>query len=190
MWMLLELPVLYLFRLQNVVYCFYTWFDFNYFCCLILSLFSSSSARAIRPGVVAFGSNNVVPNAHASAGRGIKQSEATAGAGSIKSEEPLQSASHDANRSPRVSVGTRDMLGQKMPNFSNSSTSLSSPPSSGAYFSASDPVLLPSHDSRPLGAVGTIRREVGSQRAPFENFPTNSNGSKTATGKPVKTPVW
>ncbi|XP_015076395.1 GBF-interacting protein 1-like isoform X2 [Solanum pennellii] len=142
---------------------------------------SSSSARAIRPGVVAFGSNNVVPNAHASAGRGIKQSEATAGAGSIKSEEPLQSASHDANRSPRVSVGTRDMLGQKMPNFSNSSTSLSSPPSSGAYFSASDPVLLPSHDSRPLGAVGTIRREVGSQRAPFENFPTNSNGSKTAT---------
>lgn len=142
---------------------------------------SSSSARAIRPGVVAFGSNNVVPDAHASAGRGIKQSEATAGAGSIKSEEPLQSASHDANRSPRVSVGPRDMLGQKMPNFSNSSTSLSSPPSSGAYFSASDPVLLPSHDSRPPGIVGTIRREVGSQRAPFENLPTNSNGSKTVT---------
>lgn len=142
---------------------------------------SSSSARAIRPGVVAFGSNNVVPDAHASAGRGIKQSEATAGAGSIKSEEPLQSASHDANRSPRVSVGPRDMLGQKMPNFSNSSTSLSSPPSSGAYFSASDPVLLPSHDSRPPGTVGTIRREVGSQRAPFENLPTNSNGSKTVT---------
>lgn len=142
---------------------------------------SSSSARAIWPGVVAFGSNNVVPDAHASAGRGIKQSEATAGAGSIKSEEPLQSASHDANRSPRVSVGPRDMLGQKMPNFSNSSTSLSSPPSSGAYFSASDPVLLPSHDSRPPGTVGTIRREVGSQRAPFENLPTNSNGSKTVT---------
>lgn len=142
---------------------------------------SSSSARAIWPGVVAFGSNNVVPDAHASAGRGIKQSEATAGAGSIKSEEPLQSASHDANRSPRVSVGPRDMLGLKMPNFSNSSTSLSSPPSSGAYFSASDPVLLPSHDSRPPGTVGTIRREVGSQRAPFENLPTNSNGSKTVT---------
>ncbi|XP_049404428.1 GBF-interacting protein 1-like isoform X2 [Solanum stenotomum] len=142
---------------------------------------SSPSARAIRPGVVAFGSNNVVPDAHAAAGRGIKQSEATAGAGSIKSEEPLQSASHDANRSPRVSVGPRDMLGQKMPNSSNSSTSLSSPPSSGAYFSASDPVLLPSHDSRPPGTVGTIRREVGSQRAPFENLPTNSNGSKTAT---------
>ncbi|XP_049404429.1 GBF-interacting protein 1-like isoform X3 [Solanum stenotomum] len=145
---------------------------------------SSPSARAIRPGVVAFGSNNVVPDAHAAAGRGIKQSEATAGAGSIKSEEPLQSASHDANRSPRVSVGPRDMLGQKMPNSSNSSTSLSSPPSSGAYFSASDPVLLPSHDSRPPGTVGTIRREVGSQRAPFENLPTNSNGSKTATAGP------
>ncbi|KAK6789681.1 hypothetical protein RDI58_013481 [Solanum bulbocastanum] len=142
---------------------------------------SSSSARAIRPGVVAFRSNNDVPDAHASAGRGIKQSEATAGAGSVKSDEPLQSASHDANRNPRVSVETRDMLGQKMPNFSNSSTSLSSPHSSGAYFSASDPVLLPSHDSRPPGAVGTIRREVGSQRAPFENLPTNSNGSKTAT---------
>ncbi|MCD9646128.1 hypothetical protein HAX54_035696 [Datura stramonium] len=136
---------------------------------------NTSSARANGPGVVA-GSNSVVHDAHASAGRGIKQSEATAGAVSIKSEEPLQSASHDANRSPRVSAGTRDMLRQKMPNISNSSTSLS-----GAYFSASDPVLLPSHDSRPPGAVGTIRREVSGQRAPFEHVPSNSNGSKTAT---------
>ncbi|KAJ8564603.1 hypothetical protein K7X08_001063 [Anisodus acutangulus] len=132
---------------------------------------SSSSARA----------NNVVHDAHASAGRGVKQSEATAGAGSIKSEKPLQSPSHDVNRSRGVSAGTRDMLGQKKPNFSNSSTSLSSPPSSGACFSASDPVLFPSHDSRPPGAVGAIRREVSGQRAPFEHVPINSNGIKTAT---------
>ncbi|XP_055810709.1 GBF-interacting protein 1-like isoform X4 [Solanum dulcamara] len=142
---------------------------------------SSSSVRANGPGIVAFGSNSVLPDAHASAGRGIKQSEPTAGAGSIKSEEPLQSPSHDANRSPRVSAATMDMLGQKIPNSSNSSTSFSSPPSSGAYFSASDPVLLPSHDSRLPGAVGTIRREVSIQRAPFEHLPTSSNGSKTAT---------
>ncbi|XP_047269018.1 GBF-interacting protein 1-like isoform X3 [Capsicum annuum] len=141
---------------------------------------SSSSARANGPGVVAFGSNCIVLDAPASAGSGIKQSEATA-AGSIKPEEPLQSPSHDVNRSPRVSVGTKDRLGRKMPNFSNSSASLSSPPSSGAYFSASDPVLLPSHGSRPPGAVGTIRREVNGQRAPFEHVPTNSNGSKTGT---------
>lgn len=136
---------------------------------------------------MAFGSNSVVLNAHASTGRGIKQSEAKAGAGIIKSEEPFQSPGHDVNRSPRVSMGTKDMLEQKMPNFSNSSTSLSSPPSSGAYFSASDPVLLPSHDSRPPSAVGTIRREVSSQRSPSEHLPTNSNGSKTATGKPTRT---
>ncbi|CAN4097463.1 unnamed protein product [Withania somnifera] len=142
---------------------------------------SSSSARANGPGVVAFGSNSVVRDAHVSAGRGIKQSEASAGAGSIKSEEPLQSPSHDANRSPRVFVGAKDMLGQKMPNFSNSSTSLSSPPSSGGYFSASDPALLPSHDSRSPGAEGTILREVSDQRASFEHVPINSNGSKTAT---------
>ncbi|XP_059318360.1 GBF-interacting protein 1-like isoform X2 [Lycium ferocissimum] len=141
---------------------------------------SSSSAKANGPGVVAFGSNNVLPDARALSRRGIKQSEATAGAGSIKSEKPLQSPSHDVNRSPRVSVGTGDMLGHKMPNSRNSSTSLSSPPSSGA-FSASDLVLLPSHDSRPPGAVGTIRREVSGQRAPFEHVPTNCNGSKTAT---------
>ncbi|XP_075084008.1 uncharacterized protein LOC107832478 isoform X5 [Nicotiana tabacum] len=142
---------------------------------------SSSSSRANGPGAVAFGSNSVVHDAHASAGRGIKQSEATAGAGSVKSEEPLHSPSHDVIKSPRVSVGTRDTLGQKMPNSSNSSTSLSSPPSSGAYFSASDPVLLPSHDSRLPGAVGTIRREVGGQRVSSDHVPTNSIGSKATT---------
>ncbi|KAJ8564435.1 hypothetical protein K7X08_000895 [Anisodus acutangulus] len=142
---------------------------------------SLSNARVNGPGVVAFGSNSVVHDVHASAGRGIRQSEATVGAGSIRPKESLQSPSYDANRSPRVSMGTRDMLGQKMPNFSNSSSSLSSPPSSGAYFSVSDPVLLPSHDSRPPGAIGTIRREVSGQSAPFEHVPINFNGSKAAT---------
>ncbi|XP_070030493.1 GBF-interacting protein 1-like isoform X5 [Nicotiana tabacum] len=142
---------------------------------------SSSSSRANGPGAVAFGSNSVVHDAHASAGRGIKQSEATAGAGSVKSEEPLHTPSHGAGKSPRVSVGTRDTLGQTMPNSSNSSTSLSSPPSSGAYFSASDPVLLPSHDLRPPGAVGTIRREVGGQHVSSDHVPTNSIGSKATT---------
>lgn len=44
-----------------------------------------------------------------------------------------------------------------MQTSSNIPTSASSP---GAYFSASDPVLVSSQDSRLLGAVGTIKREI------------------------------
>lgn len=42
----------------------------------------------------------------------------------------------------------------------NIPTSEKSESSSGAYFSASDPVLVSSQDSRLLGAVGTIKREI------------------------------
>lgn len=40
--------------------------------------------------------------------------------------------------------------------------------SSSVCFSSSDPVLVPSNDSRVSGAVGTIKREVGIHRAPVE----------------------
>jgi len=54
---------------------------------------------------------------------------------------------------------------------SSSNNHLSSPkPASGSglYASASDPVLVPFLDSRIPGSVGTIKREVGSQRIAVE----------------------
>ncbi|KAJ4975563.1 hypothetical protein NE237_000669 [Protea cynaroides] len=50
---------------------------------------------------------------------------------------------------------------------------------SGVYSSASDPVLLPSMDSRFPGALGTIKREVGSQRTGVEPNATVSADSKS-----------
>lgn len=65
-----------------------------------------------------------------------------------------------------------------------SSEQLSSPmmPASvsGVYSSSLDPVLVPSRDSRVPGAVGTIKREVGSQRTYVE--PTTA---MPAESKPV-----
>ena len=58
-----------------------------------------------------------------------------------------------------------------MQHVSSSNNHLSSPkPASGSglYASASDPVLVPSLDSRIPGSVGTIKHEVGSQRIAVE----------------------
>ncbi|XP_047333989.1 GBF-interacting protein 1-like isoform X2 [Impatiens glandulifera] len=51
---------------------------------------------------------------------------------------------------------------------------------SGVYFSASDPVLVPSQDSRLPGSAGAIKREVGSQRTPVEHI-SSSQENKTTT---------
>ncbi|XP_009589263.1 GBF-interacting protein 1 isoform X4 [Nicotiana tomentosiformis] len=139
---------------------------------------SSSSAATNGPSGLASGSDIIVQNAHASARRGIKQFEAYAGAGS-----GVQTTPADASKIPKVATGNRDVHGQRRPNSVNSSRTLSSPPPSGAHLSASDPVLLPSQDSRPAGVVGTVRREVGSQHSPVERASSNSNGSKKTTAK-------
>ncbi|KAJ7960226.1 GBF-interacting protein 1-like isoform X2 [Quillaja saponaria] len=46
-------------------------------------------------------------------------------------------------------------------------------------FSSSDPVLVPSNDLRFTGMVGTIKREVGSQRPPGELNPINPAENKS-----------
>lgn len=94
----------------------------------------------------------------------------------------MQTTSADANKNPKSATGNRDVHGQRMPNIGNSSRMLSPSPS-GAFLSASDPVLLPSQDSRPAGVVGTVRREVGAQHSPVEHASSKSNGSKKTTGK-------
>ncbi|KAM3395126.1 GBF-interacting protein 1 isoform X1 [Capsicum galapagoense] len=133
---------------------------------------SSSSAALNGPSGLASGSNSMVQNAHAFTRRGVKHFEAN---------KDMQTASADASRNPKAVTGNRDVHGQRMPNSGNSSRMLSSPPSSGAYLLAADPVLLPSQDSRPVGVVGTVRREVGRQHSPVERVSSNSDGSKKTT---------
>ncbi|XP_060186953.1 GBF-interacting protein 1-like isoform X3 [Lycium barbarum] len=130
---------------------------------------SSSSAAVNGPSGLASGSNSVVLNAHASTRRAVKQFQANTG---------VQTTSADASKNPKAATGNRDVHGQRRPNSGNSSRTLSSPPPTGTYLSASDPVLLPSQDSRPAGVVGTVRREIGSQHSPVEHVSSNSNGSK------------
>nr|DAD23859.1 TPA_asm: hypothetical protein HUJ06_025322 [Nelumbo nucifera] len=54
---------------------------------------------------------------------------------------------------------------------------------SGVYSSSSDPVLVPSFDSRPPGAVGTIKREIGSQRTVVEQNAKISSESKSTASQ-------
>lgn len=67
----------------------------------------------------------------------------------------------EAVKSLSIAFGTGAMHGQPAPSSSSSS-------SSAVCFSSSDPVLVPSNDIRHPGAVGTIKREVGSHRIPSE----------------------
>ncbi|KAH0744975.1 hypothetical protein KY290_032968 [Solanum tuberosum] len=130
---------------------------------------SSSSAAVNGPGDLASGSNSIVQNTHAPPRRGVKQFEANTG---------IQTTSADSTKNPKSATGNRDVHGQRMPNTDSSSRTLSSPSPTGADLSASDPVLLPSQDSRPAGVVGTVRREVGAQHSPVEHVSSKSNGSK------------
>lgn len=94
----------------------------------------------------------------------------------------MQTNSADSTKN-RSATGNKDVHGQRMPNTGNSSRMLSSPSPTGPYLSASDPVLLPSQNSRPAGVVGTVRREVGPQYSGVEHVSPKSNGSKKTTGK-------
>ncbi|XP_022771652.1 GBF-interacting protein 1-like isoform X2 [Durio zibethinus] len=89
----------------------------------------------------------------------------------------------DAINIPTIAFGRGNMNGQ--PAASSSDCFMSSAPasSSAICFSSSDPVLVPSNDSRLLGTLGTIKREVGSNRASTEPnavIPTE-NKSASAT---------
>ncbi|CAI8597899.1 unnamed protein product [Vicia faba] len=56
--------------------------------------------------------------------------------------------------------------------------------SSAVCFSSSDPVLVPSNDSRFPGAVGAIKREVGGQRPPAEfNVANTSSENKSSASE-------
>lgn len=57
--------------------------------------------------------------------------------------------------------------------------------SSAAYFSSSDPVLVPSDDLWFPGAVGAIKREVGNLHPPGESSAANSAKNKFTAGENI-----
>ncbi|CAN1236068.1 GBF-interacting protein 1-like, partial [Linum grandiflorum] len=69
-----------------------------------------------------------------------------------------------ADKTLVVAHGTADTLGEPVPNSNSSSVSVNAVSSSTVCFSSSDPVLVPSNDSRVAGTVGTIKCEVLSHR--------------------------
>ncbi|XVE78290.1 hypothetical protein DITRI_Ditri13aG0132900 [Diplodiscus trichospermus] len=90
----------------------------------------------------------------------------------------------DAINKPSISLGSGDMSGQPSASSSDCPT-LATPASSSAIcFSSSDPVLVPSSDSRLPGTLCTIKREVGSNRASTEPnavIPTENKLASAAT---------
>ncbi|KAL4555339.1 hypothetical protein LXL04_037957 [Taraxacum kok-saghyz] len=105
-----------------------------------------------------------------------KQSEVTS---SSKLEPKVSSSSIDASKIPGVASESGHVAIMK-------NTSASPSPSPGVYLSEKDPILMPSQDSRLPVAVGTIRREVGSQRTPVDQVQdTPLEIKSTATGSEV-----
>ncbi|KAF8007416.1 hypothetical protein BT93_K1429 [Corymbia citriodora subsp. variegata] len=78
----------------------------------------------------------------------------------------------DTNGYVQTAAGAGIPSGQSMPN--------TSPPSS-VCFSSSDPVIVPSNDSRIPSSVSMIKREVGSQRTPVEPDAVSKNKANTAS---------
>nr|GEW38341.1 GBF-interacting protein 1-like isoform X1 [Tanacetum cinerariifolium] len=100
---------------------------------------------------------------------GKKQSEASASTASSKLEGPLpQISAIEASKGPIVAV----VFGSSHGSLSNNVSASKTPPASpGVFLSDSDPILMPSQDSR--APVGTIRREVWSQKTPIEQIHEN-----------------
>ncbi|XAR68243.1 hypothetical protein NMG60_11003312 [Bertholletia excelsa] len=113
----------------------------------------------------------------------VNQFEGSSAVDNSMTRGPVQlSDPPNANDNPSTVFGTGHTHVQLPTSSSNSSTVGSRAPSPGGYFSASDPVLVPSQDSRLPSAVGAIKREVGSQRTPVEQTSSVSAEGKSASG--------
>ncbi|KAL2474411.1 Kinase-related protein of unknown function (DUF1296) [Abeliophyllum distichum] len=141
-----------------------------------------SPITALSNGPSGMSSTSVLHETHATASRGVNQSDSTGDASTGKLEGLLPLSSPiDSTKNPDVTPGTWDIHGHRMLKSSNSSTPTSSATSSGAHFSSSDPVLFPSQDIRPPSAMGTIRHEMDSQRTPVEEIAVNPTEGKSAS---------
>lgn len=88
-----------------------------------------------------------------------------------------------AMENPRIDLVAGDTQGNLTTSSSSNSIAGTQTTSPGVYFSASDPVLVPSHDARLPGAVGAIKREVGSQRTPVEQISLVPSEGKSVPGQ-------
>ncbi|XP_043689113.1 GBF-interacting protein 1-like isoform X2 [Telopea speciosissima] len=141
---------------------------------------ASSSVSVVANGstTVASGSSSHGRASQLPTGSGMNTSEDSSGfdANQLGSEPP---PSHVNAKSdiPASVVGVSG--GQPTPSSDHFSALMTPASVSGVYSSASDPVLVLSLDSRLPGAVGTIKRQVGSQRTSVEPNATISADSKS-----------
>ncbi|KAL3821617.1 hypothetical protein ACJIZ3_007522 [Penstemon smallii] len=139
---------------------------------------SSAAALSNGPSATTSQPTNAIYENLASATGGANQSNATSNPCMSKSETPLPLSTPVDSNTNLNAVSTRDIQLHPMLDLSNTAKSIPSAPASVSCFSSSDPVLLPSQEL-PLHAVGTIRREVGTQHTPVEQIdkPTDSKSS-------------
>lgn len=133
---------------------------------------------------VASGSTSATHASHLPGGIGGNQSERSStdvDVNKLGSAPPVP-PSVNVNKTPTIAFGTGDTQGQPNSSSVDHLASKAAATSSAVCFSSSDPVLVPSHDSWFSGAVGTIKREVGSQRAPDAIVPAE-NKSTAATSE-------
>ncbi|CAN6574073.1 unnamed protein product [Malus baccata var. baccata] len=125
------------------------------------------------PTNVAFGSTSVVHPSHSSAGSGPEISLSLVGDNLGSSVPPV-----DAKKTPNIKYGNEDL--HEQPALSSSSSSVLPTPATtlAACFSPSDPVPVPSNDSRLPGSVVTIKCEIGSHHPAASEV-----GSSPAQGK-------
>ncbi|GAV68446.1 DUF1296 domain-containing protein [Cephalotus follicularis] len=117
------------------------------------------------PTGVASKSTNILYDSESPAESGVEKPEVTSASVSLNK---LGSAppSVCTDKSLNIACGTGDAHIQPTPSKSSVSVTVAS--SSAVCFSTSDPVLVPSNDSRVPGAVGAIKRGAGSYKTPAE----------------------
>lgn len=149
---------------------------------MIISFCSSAPVIANGPTNIASGSTSLAHASNVSAGRGHELSLSSVGTdNSSNTLHPV-----DAKKNPIIAIGTEDPSEQPAPSSSNLSLASTPTSSLAVCFSSSDPVLEPCNDSRVPGAVGTIKREVGSHRPPGEPNAINYVENKLSFGQALK----
>ncbi|CAA3014234.1 GBF-interacting 1-like isoform X1 [Olea europaea subsp. europaea] len=138
-----------------------------------------SPVTALSNGPPGMSSTSFLHETHATASRGVDQSDTTGDANTSKVEGllPLPSPT-DSIKNTDVANGTHV---HQILKSSNSLTPINSATSSVARFSSSDRVLLPSQNIRSASAVDTIRHEMDSKHTPVEQIVVNTNEGKSAS---------
>ncbi|KAJ4980608.1 hypothetical protein NE237_031445 [Protea cynaroides] len=131
------------------------------------------------PSTVATGNSSYGRALQLPMGSGMNTPEEGSGFDAIQSGSgPLQPNVNARSNTPPSALGVP--LGQPTPSSDHAIASMTPASVSGVYSSALDPVLVPSIDSRLPGVVGTIKRQVGSQRIAVEPNATISVDTSTS----------